>query len=57
MSTRLGIRREGSLLTASVRDGENGRKYYDVAVSDPGERIQGPSGRVGSSCAPVIVRL
>jgi hypothetical protein len=34
MSTRLGIRREGSLLSATERAGENGRKYYDVAVSE-----------------------
>ncbi|KAJ9520801.1 hypothetical protein QJQ45_013982 [Haematococcus lacustris] len=32
MSTRLGIRREGQLLSATRRDTPDGRTYYDVAV-------------------------
>ncbi len=32
MSTRLGIRREGQILSASSRQGEDGRTYFDVAI-------------------------
>lgn len=32
MSTRLGIKREGSVLSASSREGPEGRTYYDVAI-------------------------
>jgi len=33
MSTRLGIRREGEVLSASSRTGPDGRIYYDIDVS------------------------
>lgn len=32
MSTRIGIRREGSVLSAVERTGSDGRKYYDLAI-------------------------
>eukprot|EP00197_Chlamydomonas_leiostraca_P014695 CAMPEP_0202867810 /NCGR_PEP_ID=MMETSP1391-20130828/9638_1 /ASSEMBLY_ACC=CAM_ASM_000867 /TAXON_ID=1034604 /ORGANISM="Chlamydomonas leiostraca, Strain SAG 11-49" /LENGTH=283 /DNA_ID=CAMNT_0049547881 /DNA_START=171 /DNA_END=1024 /DNA_ORIENTATION=+ len=32
MSTRIGIKREGSVLGASQREGPGGRVYYDVAI-------------------------
>jgi len=32
MSTRLGIRREGQILSASQRTGTDGRTYYDIAI-------------------------
>lgn len=32
MSTRLGIKRTGEIVSASSRDGPEGRKYYDIEV-------------------------
>lgn len=32
MSTRLGVRREGSILSATSRAGSDGKTYYDVAI-------------------------
>jgi PsbP len=32
MSTRLGVRREGEVLAAAVRQGDDGRTYYDIDV-------------------------
>lgn len=35
MSTRIGVRREASVTGARARQGEDGRLYYEVEVSDP----------------------
>ena len=70
MSTRIGIRREGSVLSAVSRSEEDGRTYYDIAIrmtsfasrSQYGStreqvRASARSGRRGSGCGRVRVYL
>ena len=32
MSTRLGVRREGEIVSATARTADDGKQYYDVEV-------------------------
>jgi hypothetical protein len=33
MSTRIGIKREGEIISAASREGSDGKVYYDIEVS------------------------
>ena len=38
MSTRLGVRREGEIVSATARTADDGKEYYDVEVRHGGCR-------------------